>query len=365
MGIFFQKVKYTFIKEDGLLPQTCLERRTKLAGSTAATKAIQAENAWQQVVSFLSPELKEIISAVPQRYLAELEEIRLRRDRPLMLGTGGADLFVRKDGAVQHTPAGGLILKASDLEKVIHNISGYSIYALEEELRNGYLTLPGGHRVGLTGKAVLDNGLIKTIKHLSGLNLRVCREIKGIAGSVLGKLIDRAAGNVYHTVIFSPPRCGKTTLLRDLVRQISDGVPALNFPGRTVGVVDERSEIAGCHRGVPQMDVGVRTDVLDGCPKAQGMMLLLRAMSPDVIVTDEIGKMEDIKALEEVFNAGVRVIVTIHGSSLRELAGRPALQYLLQLNVIERFVQLGRSRGVGTVEKIYTGSELPQLGVKQ
>ncbi|WP_238492437.1 stage III sporulation protein AA [Desulfotruncus alcoholivorax] len=336
-----------------------------MTGLTAAKTAIPAEGAWQQIVSFLSPGLKEIISAVPQRYLSELEEIRLRRDRPLMLGVGSADFFVRRDGSVNHIPAGAFVIEASDLEKVIHNISGYSIYALEEELRNGYLTLPGGHRVGLTGKAVLDNGRVKTIKHISGLNIRVCREVKGIAGGVLNKLIDHKTGSVYHTVIFSPPRCGKTTLLRDLVRQISDGVPGFNFPGRTVGVVDERSEIAGCHRGVPQMDVGVRTDVLDGCPKAQGMMILLRSMSPDVIVTDEIGKMEDIKALEEVFNAGVRVIVTIHGSSLRELAARPALKYLLQLNIIERFVQLGRSRGVGTVEKIYTGSDLLQLGVKQ
>ena len=335
-----------------------------MSGITAAKTALQMEGAWRQVSAFLSPELKEIISAVPQRYLSELEEIRLRRDRPMMLGVGGTDYFVRRDGSVNHTPAGGFVVDASDLEKVIHNISGYSIYALEEELRNGYLTLPGGHRVGLTGKAVLENGRIKTIKHLAGLNIRVCREVKGIAGAVLSKLIDRTAGSVYHTVIFSPPRCGKTTLLRDLVRQISDGVPGLNFPGHTVGVVDERSEIAGCHRGAPQMDVGVRTDVLDGCPKAEGMMILLRAMSPDIIVTDEIGKMEDIKALEEVFNAGVRVIVTIHGSSLRELAGRPALKYLLQLNIIDRFVLLGRSRGVGTVEKIYTGSELPQLGVK-
>ncbi|MBF7082107.1 stage III sporulation protein AA [Desulfallas sp. Bu1-1] len=320
--------------------------------------------AWRDIMPFLSPSLKELIAGVPPGYLAQLEEIRLRRDKPLMLGMAGRDFFVRKGGGLETRPEGGYIVEAGDLEKVIQNISGHSIYALEEELRNGYITLPGGHRVGLTGKAVLAGGRVKTLKHFSGLNIRVCREIKGIADRVIKHLIDYKADNVYHTVIFSPPRCGKTTLLRDLVRLISNGVPGLNFPGRTVGVVDERSEIAGCHRGVPQMDVGVRTDVLDGCPKAQGMMMLLRAMSPDIIVTDEIGKMEDVQALEEVFNAGVRVIVTIHGSSLQELVNRPALKYLLQLNIIQRFVLLGRSRGVGTVEKILSGNDLPRAGVK-
>ncbi len=320
--------------------------------------------AWRQVLSVLPSNLAEMIGRVPPRYLADLEEIRLRQDRPLMLGVGGNDYFIRQDGTPVPAPSGVYMVNAADLEKVLHNISGSSMYALEEELKNGYVTLPGGHRVGLTGKAVLENGRLKTIKYLSGLNIRVCREIKGAADGLMKNLIDREVQNVYHTVIFSPPRCGKTTLLRDLVRQVSNGLPGLHFAGRTVGVVDERSEIAGCHRGLPQMDVGVRTDVLDGCPKAQGMMILLRAMSPDVIVTDEIGSMEDIHALEEVFNAGVRVIVTIHGSSLRELANRPALKYLLQLNIIERFVLLGRSRGVGTVEKIYSGTDLPNLGVK-
>ena len=323
-----------------------------------------AVGGWLQVADVLPSHLAALIARVPPRYLNSLEEIRLRRDKPLLLGLGGSDYFLRRDGTLVSVPEGVYLVDGADLEKVLHNISGSSLYALEEELKNGYVTLPGGHRVGLTGKAVLENGRVKTLKYLSGLNIRVCREVKGAADGLIAHLLERRAQNVYHTVIFSPPRCGKTTLLRDLVRQVSNGLPDLGFAGRTVGVVDERSEIAGCHRGVPQMDVGVRTDVLDGCPKAQGMMMLLRAMSPDVIVTDEIGSMEDIQALEEVFNAGVRVIVTIHGSSLRELANRPALKYLLQLNVIERFVLLGRSRGVGTVEKIFTGGELPNLGVK-
>lgn len=337
---------------------------TKPALHDSAEPIQRPAGGWRQIAAVLPSNLAELIARVPPRYLNVLEEIRLRRDRPLMLGLGGSDYFLRQDGTPVSAPYGAYLVESADLVKVLHNISGSSLYALEEELKNGYVTLPGGHRVGLTGKAVLENGQVKTLKYLSGFNIRVCREIKGAANGLIKHLIEPQAQNVYHTVIFSPPRCGKTTLLRDLVRQVSNGLPGIQFAGRTVGVVDERSEIAGCYRGVPQMDVGVRTDVLDGCPKAQGMMMLLRAMSPDVIVTDEIGSMEDIHALEEVFNAGVRVIVTIHGSSLRELANRPALKYLLQLNVIERFVLLGRSRGVGTVEKIYSGADLPGLGVK-
>lgn len=313
---------------------------------------------WDEVLPVLPPNLEKMIARLPDHILARLEEIRLRRDRPLVLGAGGQDFFLRRDGQPDSILESAYITSGDDMEKVIHNISGSSIYALEEELRNGYITLPGGHRVGLTGRAVLENGLVKTLKYLSGLNIRIGREIKGTAASLLPRLLDPAAANIHHTVIFSPPRCGKTTLLRDLVRLVSSGVPQLNYPGRTVGLVDERSEIAGCYRGVPQMDVGVRTDVLDGCPKAQGMMMLLRSMSPDIIVTDEIGKMEDVAALEEVFNAGVRIIVTIHASSMRELTNRPALKYLLQLNIIQRFVLLGRSRGVGTVEKILYGNEV-------
>ncbi len=315
------------------------------------------------VIKVLPQNLEQIIRSLPAHLLQQLEEIRLRRDRPLVISAGGRDYFPRSDGSTDSTPLGGYTVNDRDMESIMHRISGSSIYALEEELKNGFLTLPGGHRIGLTGRVVLENGKVKTLKYISGLNIRICREIKGVAEPLLPRLLDPSSRNLHHTVIFSPPRCGKTTLLRDLVRLASNGVPKLNYPGRTVGVVDERSEIAGCYKGVPQMDVGFRTDVLDACPKSLGMMLLLRSMSPDIIVTDEIGKMEEISVLEEIFNAGVRVIVTIHASSPRELFNRPALKYLLGLNVIERFVMMGRSRGVGTVEKVYDAGEIARLGV--
>ena len=139
----------------------------------------------------------------------------------------------------------------------------------------------------------------------------------------------------------------------------------MNFPGLNVGLVDERSEIAGCHQGVPQKDIGLRTDVLDGCPKAEGMMMLLRSMAPGVIAADEIGRKEDVDALEEVLNAGVKILITAHGVSPAELAERPGLRRIIKAKMIERYVILGRSRGVGSVEDIIDGGSMRSLGVKK
>jgi len=228
------------------------------------------------------------------------------------------------------------------------------LYAIEEELKNGFITIPGGHRVGITGKVVMDQGKIKTMKHLTGFNFRVCKEFPGSADKVMPYIIS-FPNKVRHTLIISPPCCGKTTLLRDIIRQVSEGVPLIRFKGLTVGVVDERSEIAGCHQGIPQMDVGIRTDVLDGCPKAEGMLMLVRSMGPKVIATDEIGKQADIEALQEVINAGIKIIATIHGENISDLIKRPGLKYLLEQEIFERFIVLGRSKGVGTIEEVLDG----------
>ncbi|MBE3584706.1 MAG: stage III sporulation protein AA [Thermoanaerobacter sp.] len=318
----------------------------------------------EEVLTVLPVQLRNLISRLPPEILEQLEEIRLRQERPLALGLMHRDAFLSPEGNLVSDPEQAYRVSAGDLERTLQLVTGSSLYALEEELRSGYITLPGGHRVGLTGRAVMEGGRVRTLKYISSLNIRVSREVPGLATPLLPYLIDRQVKSIYHTLIFSPPRCGKTTMLRDIIRQLSNGVPELDLPGLTVGVVDERSELAGCYRGVPQRDVGVRTDVLDGCPKAEGMIMLLRSMAPQVIATDEIGREEDIAALEEVFHAGVRVLVTVHGASLAELAVRPALRHLFELKVIQRFVLLGRSRGVGTVEDILDGRTMRSLGVR-
>lgn len=316
---------------------------------------------WQEILPILPPGLMEIIQSLPVKILDRLEEIRLRLDRPLIVGLPEGDAMIGKKRMLVWDESLAYLVTADDIQRTIQLVSGCSLYAFEEELKKGFITLPSGHRVGLTGRAVLENGRVKTLKYIAGLNIRLSREVNGLATPIIPYLLNHKALNIHHTLIFSPPRCGKTTLLRDLVRQISNGLPELNFPGLTTGLVDERSEVAGCYRGVPRRNVGVRTDVLDGCPKAEGMIMLLRSMAPQVIATDEIGSREDVAALEEVFNAGVKIIVTVHGSSLAELANRPTLNYLINSKIIERYVLLGRSGTIGAAEEIYEGKTFKPL----
>ncbi|MDA8235997.1 MAG: stage III sporulation protein AA [Clostridia bacterium] len=312
----------------------------------------------KEILKILPGELRRIISQLPTSSLNLLAEIRLRSERPLMVNLIQQDAFLTREGSIISDPADAYRVTGEDMLKTIQLMSNSSVYALEEELRNGFLTLPGGHRVGLVGKVNLSEGRIKTISHIGGLNIRVARQFPGTADKVLPFIIEKETNRLYHTLILSPPCCGKTTLLRDVVRQVSNGIPALGFLGVTVGVVDERSEIAGCYKGVPQLDVGLRTDVLDACPKAQGMILLIRSMAPEVLAVDEIGRMEDIQALEEALNAGIRVLATIHGSSIEDLNRRPALDYLLKQGIFQRFVVLGK--GV-TLKEIINGQDQQPL----
>ncbi len=325
------------------------------------------DSAWagNEILFVLPVNIRRLVAALPGPVLAVVEEIRVRQGKPLVIGLSSGDMFISHEGKPAREAADAYHVTAADMENLISLISGSSLYALEEELRTGFITLPGGHRAGITGRAVLDGGKVRTLKNLSCCNLRVSREVPGAASGLLPHIVNRRSGGIYHTVLVSPPRCGKTTMLRDIIRQISDGVPGLIYPGLTVGLVDERSEIAGCYRGVPQRDVGIRTDVLDGCPKAEGMMMLLRSMGPQVIAADEIGRREDVDALEEVLNAGIKVLVTAHGSNLAELAERPVLSRLIRSKIIERYVILGRSRGVGTVEDIIDGKTFRPVGVRK
>ncbi len=320
-------------------------------------------NALQQVLPVLPLKVRTIIENTDPDIQKNAEEIRLRVKRPLMLGLNDRDIMLSRECKPVFLNHQAYMVTQDDVERCLHKISGSSIYALEEEIRSGFITVNGGHRVGITGKAVLDGSQIRTIKYISGINIRISKEILGAANDLMPEIIDRKNGSIYHTMIFSPPRCGKTTVLRDAIRIISNGDPKIGLVGQTVGLVDERSEIAGCHLGIPQKNVGNRTDVLDGCPKAAGMIMLLRSMGPSVIATDEIGRKEDITALEDVLYAGVKVIFTVHGSSINELKSRPNLNYLFQLGIVERYVMLGRDGRAGVVKKVYTSRDVADMEV--
>lgn len=307
-----------------------------------------------QVFPLFSPSVRNIIEQLPQDIVTKMEEIRLRHEKPLSIHWSGGEAFLNCKGELA-LAKDSYFPDKEDLQKTIELISGYSLYAHEEEVRQGYLTVPGGHRVGLAGKAVMEGKNIKCIRDISSLNFRIARQVKGAGEKILPFLIDRRRGCVLHSLIISPPQAGKTTLLRDLARLISTGGGVLGLSGQKVGIIDERSEIAGCFQGMPQLDIGERSDVLDACPKAEGIMLMLRALSPQVLITDEIGNEQDVNAVKEAVYCGVTVITSAHGSNLEEICNRPILGKLIQGNYFERLIFLSSSKGPGTLEIILEG----------
>lgn len=283
------------------------------------------------------------LSRLPEAVLRRLEEIRIRESRPLEIVTVDGSRFVDASGGLSARPAGAYLPTRHDCAKLLDKLSNHSLYTLEEELRRGYITVRGGHRVGIAGRAVLDRGQIRQIRDITCFNVRIAREVPEVAAPLLPLIMDPADGNVRHTLIVSPPGRGKTTLLRDLARQLSHGKDTgrHRWRGRRVAIVDERSEIAACVGGVPSFDVGPRTDVLDACPKAEGMMMMIRSMSPEVMIVDEIGRPEDAESVREAMLSGVRVLATAHGSGLSDIAAKSALGELAEKKRFGRYVLLG------------------------
>ncbi|MEH7224816.1 stage III sporulation protein AA [Bacillus sp. JJ1566] len=291
----------------------------------------------KEIVEVLPKSIASVIAKYPPERTERMEEIRVRVSRPLEIIENGIPIFhnytVTGDDAIQ----------------LLNKLGQYSIYTLEEELKRGYVTIQGGHRVGLAGKVITENGMVKAIRDVTSFNIRVAKQKIGVAEPLAPYLYDSYWKN---SIIIGPPQTGKTTLLRDLARMISTGIETRRIPAMKVGIVDERSEIAGCVKGVPQASLGPRVDVLDACPKAEGMMMMIRSMSPDVLIVDEIGREEDSQAIMEAVNAGVSLIVTAHGHQISDLMKRPSLEKVIKAGVIERFVELSRTNGPGTVRAI-------------
>ena len=244
------------------------------------------------------------------------------------------------------------IVTKEDIEETFQIICRYSVHSFIDDIKKGFITLRGGHRIGIVGKVIIENGQVKNIKHISSLNIRISREIKGCSKKVLSHVI-KNKNQINNTIIISPPQCGKTTLLRDIVRNLSNGNKNYGFNGMKVALIDERNEIGGSYLGIPQLDVGIRTDILETCPKDVGIMMVLRSMSPDVIVTDEIGDEKEIKALYTALNGGVSLITTVHGDSIEDVRNRKELKNLLEGDLFKKVVILSSKKGPGTVEKIY------------
>lgn len=296
----------------------------------------------QQIENLFAGNIRNLLMDAKLDY-DKLYEIRLRVGRPLFLTYDGGECFLRKPGQEQY------LVTTEDLKETLEYVTGYSLYAYEDEIRQGFISVQGGHRVGVTGKVVLDRGRIMGMKYISCINVRLSHQIPGCADAVMPYIQSR--NHISHTLIISPPRCGKTTLLRDVIRQLSNGREGI--PGVTVGVVDERSELAGSWQGVPQNDLGMRTDILDACPKAEGMQMLVRSMSPDVVAVDELGREEDFRAVESVIHCGCRLIATAHGNSVEDILNQPFFQKLKKMEIFEKYIVLGDRKQIGIIKGIY------------
>lgn len=280
-----------------------------------------------------------------------LREIRLRVHQPVILHGNFGNSFLKKDGGLTKNPQDGFRTELKELRQIVECACGYSGYAFEEEIKKGYLTIQGGHRIGLVGKAVMNGHTVQMLKYVTALNVRIAHPVEGCAREWKTYFYEK--GLPCHMLLISPPGCGKTTLLRDIIRIYSEGGD--QCPSVTVGVVDERSEIAGTYRGIASYDLGVHVDVLDGCPKDVGMEMLLRSMAPQVLAVDEIGVL-DVKSLENTLRCGCKILATLHGGDLKDFLEKPGFSSMVQARVFQRYIFLEGSERPGRIRMILDGN---------
>ncbi|OKZ85057.1 stage III sporulation protein AA [Clostridium sp. 29_15] len=280
----------------------------------------------------------EVLQVLPKKIIEiiegkvdtkKIQEIRIKVNKPVIININNEELVL------------DYIVSKDELKYIITKISSYSLYAFEEEMKQGYITFRGGHRIGLAGQCVMENGRVKILRNISSINIRICKEIIGSSNKIMPYISN--FNKVYNTLIVSPPKCGKTTILRDIAKNISNGFSRINLKGKKEVIIEKRSEIAGCYNGIPQMNVGIRSDVLDNCLKTNGIIMAIRSLSPEVIICDE------------------NMILTVHGIDLDDVSRRKSLKELINDNILERIVVLSSKNGPGTLEKVYKIQEGGQI----
>ena len=284
-----------------------------------------------EVIEYFPLSIKSVVDSYLEKNKNlenKIEEIRIRSNGKLSFKIG-QDLITIFSNVTR-----------GEMREIFENICEKSIYSYTKQIAEGFITIKGGNRVGITGSAVIENGRVINLNYISSLNFRIARQIKDVSNSILKYVINIQKNSIFNTIIASPPGGGKTTILRDLVRKISNGMPEINFSSKICGIVDERGEIAAMYKGVPQNDIGENSDVINNISKSIGINMLIRSMGPQIIVCDEIGTKDDIEAIEKATLSGVKGIFTVHASTIKEIKENPNLSKLIQNKLIQKIIVL-------------------------
>ena len=308
-------------------------------------------NSFTTAIQPVCQRLRPVLMELPEHIQESVQEIRMRVNLPLSIFNGVQSFFVTGNG-ISRKPEEGIPVFREDMEETFRSLCSHSVYTHQNELRHGFLTIRGGHRVGICGTAVLDQGQVAGLRDISSFNIRVARQISGAADELLSLVGEEIVQGV---LLAGAPSTGKSPSRRDLERQLAGGG---KLPPRKITVVEERGELAGVYRGDAQNDLGCCCDILDGYPKSQGILQAIRSLSPEVILCDELGSERETAAVEEVVNAGVSLIVSVHAASAGELLRRRQIRRLMETGAFRTVVLLDCAARPGKIKGIYKGGEL-------
>lgn len=295
-----------------------------------------------EILEYMPKHIAAILTKTFETAETSIQEIRIRSELPLIISTVSGSFAVLPDGSLSPAVGGAYITTGADLRRIFQAVCENSVYAYIDDIRQGFITIKGGHRVGFTGRASVSDGRIENFREISSLNIRIAREVIGAANGIADSIL--TPGGIVSTLLVSPPMGGKTTVLRDLARIASD-------KGAKTAIADDRGELAALYKGVPQNNIGVQTDVMVNAPKSEAIVMMLRSMSPQLIITDEISTEADARAVLQCFGTGVAVIGSTHGGSIDEAAGREIIRPLIGANGFRQIIFL-RKDGSGLNTKI-------------